>query len=137
MAIVDAGNRVVTKLMVLCGALAIFLGMIGIFGVMSDLVSQRTHEIGIRTALGARPLQVLGMVIGQALKMALIGVTAGVLCALGATRALRTMLYRVTPNDPLTFIAVPLVFAAVAAAAGYVPARRAMRVDPLVALRHE
>jgi putative ABC transport system permease protein len=137
MAVVDAGNRVVTKLMVFFGALAIFLGMIGIFGVMSDLVSQRTHEIGIRTALGARPLQVLGMVIGQGLKLALIGVTAGVLCALGATRALATMLYQVTPNDPLTFITVPLVFAGVAAAACYVPARRAMRVDPMVALRHE
>jgi putative ABC transport system permease protein len=103
----------------------------------NQILSQRTHEIGIRTALGARPLQVLGMVIGQGLKMALIGVTAGVLCALGATRALATMLYQVTPNDPLTFVAVPLVFAAVAAAAGYVPARRATRVDPMVALRHE
>jgi ABC-type antimicrobial peptide transport system permease subunit len=137
MAIVDAGNRVLTKLMVFFGALAMFLGVIGIYGTMSDLVSQRTHEIGIRTALGASPLQVMGTVIGQGLKLALIGVTVGVLWAVGATRSLATMLYQVTPNDPLTFIAVPIVFAVVAAAACYVPARRAMRVDPIVALRFE
>src|SRR6267378_7701865 len=137
MAIVDTGNRVLTKLMVFFAALAMFLGVIGIYGTMSDLVSQRTHEIGIRTALGASPLQVMGMVIGQGLKLALIGVALGVLGALGATRSLATILYQVTPNDPVTFIAVPIVFAVVAAAACYVPARRAMRVDPLVALRYE
>jgi len=126
-----------TKLMVFFGALAMFLGAIGIYGVMSNLVSQRTHEIGIRTALGASPPQVLGMVIGQGLKLTLIGVAIGVLGALGAARTLATMLYQVTPYDPLTFIAVPIVFAAVAAAACSIPARRAMRVDPLVALRYE
>jgi len=137
MVTVDAGNRVLTKLMVFFGALAMFLGVIGIYGVMSNLVSQRTHEIGIRTALGASPPQVMGMVLGQGLKLTLIGVAIGVLGALGAARTLATMLYQVTPYDPLTFIAVPLVFAAVAAAACSVPARRAMRVDPLVALRYE
>jgi predicted permease len=137
MAIVDAGHRVLTKLMVFFGALAMFLGAIGIYGVMSDLVSQRTHEIGIRTALGASPTQVMSMVIGQGLKLALIGVGAGALGALAATRPLASLLYQVTPNDPLTFIAVPIVFALVAAAACYVPARRAMRVDPIVALRNE
>ena len=137
MIIVDAGNRMLTKLMVFFGALAMFLGAIGIYGVMSNLVSQRTHEIGIRTALGASPPQVLGMVIGQGLKLTLIGVAIGVLGALGAARTLATMLYQVTPYDPLTFIAVPIVFAAVAAAACSIPARRAMRVDPLVALRYE
>jgi len=137
MAIVDAGNRILTKLMVFFGALAMFLGVIGIYGVMSDLVSQRTHEIGIRTALGASPRQVMGLVISQGLKLALIGVAVGVLCALGTTRSLATMLYQVTPNDPLTFIAVPIVFAVVAAAACCVPARRAMCVDPIVALRYE
>src|SRR5438876_56383 len=137
MVIVDAGNRVLTKLMVFFGVVAMFLGVIGIYGVMSNLVSQRTHEIGIRTALGASPLQVMGMVIGQGLKLALIGVTVGVLGALGATRSLATILYQVAPNDPLTFIAVPLVFAVVTAAACCVPARRAMRVDPVVALRFE
>jgi ABC-type antimicrobial peptide transport system permease subunit len=80
---------------------------------------------------------VMGMVIGQGLKLALIGVAVGLLGALGATRSLATMLYQVTPNDPLTFVAVPIVFAVVAAAACYIPARRAMRVDPIVALRYE
>ena len=137
MAVVDSGNRVLTKLMVFFGALALFLGAIGIYGVMSDLVSQRTQEIGIRTALGAGAPQVLGMVLGQGLKLAAIGVAVGVLCALGATRSFATLLYQVTPNDPLTFVGVPCVFAVVAAAACYLPARRAMRVDPIVALRYE
>jgi putative ABC transport system permease protein len=137
MVIVDAGNRMLTKLMVFFGALAMFLGVIGIYGVMSHLVSQRTHEIGIRTALGASPPQVMAMVIGQGLKLTLIGVLIGVLGGLGAGRALAKMLYQVTPYDPLTFMAVPMVFAAVAAAACSIPARRAMRVDPIVALRYE
>ena len=137
MATVDAGNRVLTKLMVFFGVLAMFLGVIGIYGVMSDLVSQRTHEIGIRTALGASPRQVMRMIIGHGMKLALIGVAVGLLCALGATRSFATLLYQVTPNDPLTFMAVPIVFAVVAAAACCVPARRAMRFDPIVALRHE
>jgi len=136
-ATVDAGNRVVTKLMVFFGALALFLGVIGIYGVMAHLVSQRTHEIGIRTALGASPPQVLRMVIGQGMKLALIGIAVGVVSALGATRPLATMLYQVAPSDPLTFITVPILFAMVAAAACGVPARRAMKVDPLIALRYE
>src|SRR5882762_1514510 len=103
MVIVDAGNRVLTKLMVFFGALAMFLGVIGIYGVMSNLVSQRTHEIGIRTALGATPPQVMGMVIGQGLKLTFLGVAIGVLGALGTARTLATMLYQVTPYDPLTF----------------------------------
>jgi putative ABC transport system permease protein len=137
MAIVDSGNRVLTKLMLFFSALALFLGAIGIYGVMSDLVSQRTQEIGIRTALGASAWQLLSMVLGQGLKLALVGIAVGVLCALGATRSFATLLYQVRPNDPLTFVAVPIVFALVATAACYFPARRAMRVDPTVALRHE
>lgn len=136
-AVVDAGNRVITKLMVFFGVLAMFLGAIGIYGVMAHLVSQRTHEIGIRIALGASPSQVMRMVVGQGLKLAMIGVAAGVIVALGTSRALVTMLYEVTPNDPLTFIAVPILFAVVSLVACYVPARRGMRVDPLVALRYE
>jgi len=137
MVITNAGNRVVTKLMVFFGALAMFLGAIGIYGVMAHLVSQRMHEIGIRMALGASPAQVMRMVIGHGLKLALVGVAAGVLVALGATRMLASELYQVTPTDPLTFVAVPVLFALVAILACYVPARRGMRVDPLVALRYE
>ena len=136
-AVVDAGYRVMTKLMVVFGALAMFLGMIGIYGVMAQLVSQRIHEIGIRLALGASPVQVLRMVIGSGLKLAVVGIAVGVLVALAATRSLSTMLYQVSPNDPLTFTAVPVLFVAVTVAACYLPACRAMRVDPMVALRYE
>ena len=136
-AVVDAGYRLITKLMIFFGALAMFLGAIGIYGVMAHLVSQRIHEIGIRMALGASPVQVLRMVIGSGLKLALVGVAVGIVVALGATRSLTTLLYQVAPNDPLTFFAVPILFAAVGLAACYLPARRAMRVDPMVALRYE
>jgi putative ABC transport system permease protein len=137
MAIVDAGNRVITQLMVLFGLLAMFLGAIGIYGLMSHLVAQRTSEIGIRTALGATPFQMMSMIVGQGLKLALLGVAIGVLVALGAARLLASLLYQVTPSDPLTFIGVPILFAIVAAAASLIPARRAMNVDPIVALRYE
>jgi ABC-type antimicrobial peptide transport system permease subunit len=136
-AVVNTGDRVVADLMVLFSVLAMFLGAIGIYGVMAHLVSQRIHEIGIRMALGASPVHVMRMVLSQGLKLALGGVVAGVLAALGATRLLATQLYQVTPTDPLTFIGVPLLFAIVALAACYVPAWRGMRVDPLVALRYE
>ena len=136
-AVVDAGNRVVTKLMVFFGALAMFLGAIGIYGVMAHVVSQRIHEIGIRMALGASPAQVMRMVISQGLKLASIGIAVGVLFALAASRGLETMLYQVAPSDPATFLGVPVLFAAVALAACYIPAQRGMRVDPLVALRYE
>src|SRR5216684_2965176 len=136
-AAVNTGDRVVADLMVFFSVLAMFLGAIGIYGVMAHLVSQRIHEIGIRMALGASPVHVMRMVLSQGLKLALGGVGAGVLAALGATRLLATQLYQVTPTDPLTFIGVPLLLAIVALAACYVPAWRGMRVDPLVALRHE
>ena len=136
-AVVDAGYRVVTKLIVFFGALAMFLGTIGIYGVMAHLVSQRIHEIGIRMALGASSVQVMRMVIGSGLRLAVVGIAVGILVALGATRSLTTLLYQVAPNDPLTFVAVPILFVAVAMAACYLPARRGMRVDPLVALRYE
>jgi putative ABC transport system permease protein len=136
-AVVNTGDRLVADLMVFFSVLAMFLGAIGIYGVMAHLVSQRIHEIGIRMALGASPVDVMSMVLSQGLKLALGGVGAGVLAALGATRLLATQLYEVTPTDPLTFIGVPLLFAIVALAACYVPAWRGMRVDPLVALRYE
>ncbi|MGB2653899.1 MAG: FtsX-like permease family protein, partial [Candidatus Acidiferrum sp.] len=132
-----AGYRMVTKLMVFFGALAMFLGTIGIYGAMAHLVSQRIHEIGIRMALGASSVQVMGMVIGSGLRLAAAGIAVGILVALGATRSLTTLLYQVAPKDPLTFVAVPILFVATAIAACYLPARRATHVDPLVALRFE
>ena len=137
MAVVDTGNRVLTKLMVFFGALAIFLAAIGIYGVVANAVSQSTQEIGIRMALGADRRRVMAMVVGQGLRLASIGMAVGVLCALGAARLLATFLYQVTPGDLPTFIAVPILFAAVVVAACGIPARRAIRVDPVVALRSE
>ena len=136
-AVVDAGYRVTTRLMVFFGLLAMLLGMIGIYGLMAHLVSQRIHEIGIRMALGASSAQVMRMVIGIGWKLAGVGIAVGILVALGAARLLTSLLYQVTPDDPLTFIAVPILFAALAIAACYLPARRAMRVDPMIALRYE
>ncbi|HEV2499877.1 MAG TPA: ABC transporter permease [Terriglobia bacterium] len=135
--IVDTGYRTVANMLVFFAALAMFLGVIGIYGVMSEQVSRRTHEIGIRMALGARRPQVLGMILGEGLKLALIGVAIGVAIALGASRLLAAELYGVRPNDPFTFVAAPVMFTAVALLASYVPARRATKVDPMVALRQE
>lgn len=136
-AISDSGNRVTAKLMVFFGVLATFLGAIGIYGVMAHQVSQRTHEIGIRVALGARPLQVLRMVLSQGMSLAMIGVALGLLAGWGAGRSLASLLYNISPSDAATFAGVGLLFVMVAAAAAYLPARRAMRVDPVVALRHQ
>ncbi|HEX3155150.1 MAG TPA: ABC transporter permease [Candidatus Angelobacter sp.] len=135
MLVSGAGDRVMTKLMLFFGAVTLLLAAIGIYGVMSDFVSHRTRELGIRIALGARPVQLLRMVIFQGMKIALIGITVGVFCALGAARIFASLLYQVKPNDLLTFIAVPIVFATIAMIACYFPARRALDIAPVAALR--
>ena len=132
-----AQPRFRTLLLGLFGAIALILSAVGIFGVISYSVSRRTHELGIRMALGAQPGSVLGMILRETLALTLIGIAVGVSCALAAARLITHLLFKVTPYDPVTLGLVSLVLVAVGALAGYIPARRAMRVDPMVALRHE
>jgi predicted permease len=117
--------------------LALLLASIGIYGVLSYMVGQRTKEIGVRMALGAQKFDVLRMVMRDGARMTLIGVILGFVGALALTRLMRTMLYGVRPTDPLTFISVAALLCIIAMVACYVPARRAMRVDPIEALRHQ
>ena len=119
------------------GALALILASIGIYGVISYGVAQRTQEIGIRLALGAQPRNVFAMVLGQGARLAGLGVVLGFIAALGVTRLMTSLLFGVQPVDPITFTMVPALLIAVALLACYLPARRATRVDPIVALRYE
>jgi predicted permease len=129
--------RSVTSLFAGFAAVAFLLGAVGIYGVMSFFVGQRTREIGIRMALGAQKADVLKIVLREGLSMTLAGVVAGLFAAFVLTRLLRSLLYGVGATDPLTLGAVAALFGLVAVAACYIPARRAMRVDPMVALRYE
>jgi predicted permease len=119
------------------GVLAVLLASIGMYGVISYSVMQRTQEIGIRMALGAERRNVFGMVLGQGARLAGLGIVIGLAAALGVTRTMASFLYGVQPTDPLTFAAVSLLLVGIALLACYLPARRATRVDPMVALRHE
>ena len=132
-----APERLNMTLLSLFAGLALMLAAIGIYGVMSYTAAQRTHEIGIRMALGARPRDVLSLVARQGITLALIGVGAGLIGALLLTRLMSQMLFRVSATDAITFICVPLFLLLVAAVACYLPARRATKVDPLEALRYE
>jgi putative ABC transport system permease protein len=126
-----------TLLLGLFAAVALVMAAVGIYGVMSYSVEQRTHEIGIRAALGANPHATLWLVLRQALGMAVAGLAAGIAASLGLTRLLTAQLFGVKPFDPLTFTTVPLILLAVALAAAWIPAVRATRIDPWTALRHE
>jgi putative ABC transport system permease protein len=119
------------------GVLSLFLTAIGLYGMIGYDVAQRAHEIGIRMALGAQKCDVLNMVVGQGLKLAAIGVAVGMVGALAVTQFLSSLLYGVKPIDPLAFAAVAVLLLAVALLACYIPARRAAKLDPMVALRHE
>ncbi|MDP2390702.1 MAG: FtsX-like permease family protein, partial [Acidobacteriota bacterium] len=119
------------------GAAALFLAAIGVYGVLSFSVSQRSQEMGVRIALGAQRADVLRLVVRQGVTLALIGVAVGVVGAFGATRVIASILYNVTPSDPISFIGVALFLTAIAFIASYLPARRATTVDPIVALRNE
>jgi putative ABC transport system permease protein len=119
------------------GALALLLAAIGVYGVMSLLVSERTQEVGVRLALGAQPGSVLKMLVAQAMRFALIGIGAGIAISLLLMPLLRNQLYAVQPRDPITLTGVPAVLLVVAILAALIPAHRAMKVNPVEALRYE
>ena len=130
-------KRLFAKLLTLFGLLAQALAAVGLYGVLAWSVAQRTHEIGVRMALGARSLDVLRLVVRGGVALALAGVGLGLLGALAVTRVVKSLLYEVSPSDPLSFAGVALFLVGVAALASYVPARRATGVDPTTALRYE
>ena len=132
-----AQPRFRTLLLALFGVVALVLAAVGIFGVISYSVSRRTHELGIRMALGAQPGLVLSMILRETLTLTLMGIAIGIPCAAAAARLIKRLLFNVPLYDPMTLALVSLVLVTVGTLASYIPARRAMKVDPLIALRHE
>jgi putative ABC transport system permease protein len=132
-----APRRLSAVLLGIFASVALALASVGTYGVLSYLVTQRKHEIGIRMALGADHKEVLKLVVGQGLQLALLGVGIGLMASLALTRFLENMLFAVCRTDPITFGVVSLVLISAALLASYIPARRATKVDPMVALRHE
>ena len=132
-----AEPRFHTLLLAAFAQIAFALAAVGIYGVASYEVGQRTHEIGIRVALGAQPREVLGPILGESARLAAYGIAAGLAAAFALTRLMATMLYGVKPTDVYTFVAIAVLLAAVALVASYLPSRRAMAIDPMAALRHE
>jgi predicted permease len=130
-------ERLVATLSTLFALLALLLACIGLYGLLSYEVTRRRHEIGLRKALGAQPRDILRLVVGQGVTLALIGAVVGIGTAFGVTRFLQSLLYEVKPADPFTFAGVAILLVLVALAACYIPARRAMRVDPMIALKYE
>jgi ABC-type antimicrobial peptide transport system permease subunit len=131
-----AGDRLVAVLLGAFAGLALALAAVGIFGVLSYMMEQRTHELGIRVALGARPHDVLSLVARETVPMVGAGLVVGLLVAAALTRFVRSLLYEIQPGDPMTFLGVALVLGTIGIAAAYIPARRAARVDPVIALRN-
>jgi putative ABC transport system permease protein len=130
-------QRMVMALLVSFAALALFLSALGIYSVLSYSIAQRTREIGVRVALGAEPGAVLRLVVGGGARLALLGISVGMAAAFALTRLMTDLLFGVRPTDPVTFCVVAIVLAITSLLACYIPARRAVRVDPLVALRYE
>jgi predicted permease len=132
-----ARPRLTAVTMTVFAAAALLLAGLGVYGIVSYSVAQRAREFGIRVALGAKPSQIIGMVVGQNLRIVVAGLILGVAAAIPVTRLMRGLLYQVGPNDPVTFVAIGAILAAVAMIAAYLPARRGTQVDPVVTLKAE